>query len=78
VDRESGETVAIKKMSITLPGEANAKEGVRRLGLGGCCCPLRWCAGAGGGGWHRDGGRGPCLVREGVASHQSPMVHPPR
>lgn len=32
VDRESGETVAIKKMSITLPGEANAKEGVR------ACC----------------------------------------
>ena len=28
VDKDSGELVALKKMSITLPGEANQKEGV--------------------------------------------------
>ena len=28
VDKDNGETVALKKMSLTLPGEANQKEGV--------------------------------------------------
>ena len=31
VDKDSGETVALKKMSLTLPGEANQKEGVSTI-----------------------------------------------
>lgn len=41
VDKEFGETVALKKMGITLPGEANQKEGVRatcRRNTDGCGC----------------------------------------